>query len=527
MHRATGGGIVGRRRRAWEDTTLRRSKLFLLLPVFALVLQACGTRLPNSAFVKAQQGSNASNQASAGDQSGGVTDQSGGVGGTAQSATSGGSTSGGSSTGGGATGTGASSGGGSTGGGANGPNTASDIGVTPSSIKIGNITSIGGSFGPDAFSPSLYGLESFVSSVNARGGVNGRKIDFHTCDDNDTGDQNLTCAQQLVEQQKVFAMIGNNSESSARSASYTNSKGVPDLGLPLNNGYYKYPTMFSFYGAGGAVRDGKQVGAQGKNWQPTGQYRWMKQQRGIDRGAVFFYSIAVSQQQGYAVEANFGAEGIQQVYEGGGSHSGENFAAPSFDTDVVNMQQKQVQGIWDAMDVAGNQKLCAAMDRRGFTVKAKVSTIEVWGQKVGSDFSSPCRNTVFSQGVSDPYSDKGNPIVSQFLSDFNKYQPGRQLHQWSLEGWAMGYEFSKAAATMGPNLTRAGWMKWLNDLNNYTLDGLVAPFDYKQYNYNAPYHDCFSVVQWSDPDKTFKTVTPITTCYEAKWIGYTPSNDGA
>jgi branched-chain amino acid transport system substrate-binding protein len=518
---------VGHRRGPREDNALRRNKLPLVIAILALVLPACGTRLPNSAFVKAQQGSNADTQALAGDP-GTTSDQSGSTGPAAgQTPSSGGSTPAGGPSGGNGSGTAQGPAGGNNATGAGGPNTASDVGVTPTSIKIGNITSIGGSFGPDAFSPSLYGLESFISAVNARGGVNGRKIDFHTCDDNDTGDQNLSCAQQLVEQQKVFGFIGNNSESSARSAAYTAGKGVPDLGLPLNNGYYKYPTMFSFYGGGGAIRDGKQVGAQGKNWQPTGQYRWMKQQRGIDKGAVFFYSIAVSQQQGYAIEANMAAEGINLAYEGGGSKSGENFAAPTFDTDVVNMQQKGVNGVWDAMDVAGNQKLCAAMDRRGFTVKAKISTIEVWGQKVGSDFSSPCRNSVYSQGVSDPYSDKGNALVSQFLGDFSKYQPGRKLHQWSLEGWAMGYEFAKAAATMGPNLTRAGWMKWLNNLNQYTLDGLVAPFDYKQYNYNAPYHDCFSVVQWSDPDQTFKTVTPISTCYEAKWIGYTPSDDGS
>ena len=498
------------------------------------MVSACGTRLPNSAFVNANQGGSGQGIA-AGDQGSG--DQSGNGGtagdqGTAGSSGVNGGTAGsnGSSGPGGVGGpTGAATGG----GGAGGPNTASDVGVTPNSIKIGNITSIQGEFGPDAFSPSLYGLQSWADGVNARGGINGRKVSIDTCDDRDTGDGNLACAQTQVEQDKVFVFLANNSQSSSRSANYTYTKGVPDLGFPLNNGYQKYPTMFDFYANNGAPRDAKQVGINGTRYQESGQYRWFKQQKGINNAAVFFFNIAVSAQQGYAFEADLGAEGIQTVYEGGGSHQGENFAAPSFDTDVVNMKAKNVQGIWDAMDVGSNQKLCSAMDRGGFTgpgtsLKAKVSTIEAWSQKVGTDFSSPCRNFVYSVGNSDPYSDTGNPVVGQFRSDFAKYQPGRFLHQWAAEGYAMGLEFQHAAESMGANLTRKGYMAWLNGLNRYTLDGFTRPFDYKPINPAGTTNDCFSVVQWDDGAQTFKTLAPVTTCYpDAKWAGVPATDDGS
>ena len=497
------------------------------------MLQACGTRLPNSAFVNASRGGSgqgisagdlgSSDQGSSGSTSGDQgTTGSAGSSGTAAGATGAG----------GAGGGGAAGGGG--GGGANGANTASDVGVTPTSIKIGNVTSIQGAFGPDAFSPSLYGLQSWADGVNARGGINGRKVSIDTCDDSDTGDGNLACAQKLVEQDKVFVFLGNNSQSSSRSANYTYSKGVPDLGFPLNNGYQKYPTMFDFYANNGALRDAKNVGVNGKRYQESGQYRWFKQQKGINNAAVFFFNIAVSAQQGYAFEADLAAEGIQTVYEGGGSHSGENFAAPSFDTDVVNMKAKNVQGIWDAMDVGSNQKLCAAMDRGQMTsgntpLKAKVSTIEAWSQKVGTDFSSPCRNFVYSTGNSAPYSNKSNPVVAQFLNDFNKYQPGRFLHEWGAEGWAMGLEFQHAAESMGPNLTRKGFMAWLNNLSAYTLDGFTRPHDYKPVNFSAPpANDCFSVVHWSDQQQTFAEEAPITTCYSnTKWVEADATDDGS
>src|SRR6476646_4601381 len=192
MHEVTRGETIRRHRRAEGARALRRNKLFVLLIVLGFVLSACGTRLPDSAFVKAQQGSNASNQSAAGDAGGATTDagttgETGDQGGTAASTgqTGGSAGSAGSKCSGG--GAAAAAGG----GGAGGPNTASDVGVTPTSIKIGNITSVQGQFGPDAFSGTLYGLQSYVNAINARGGINGRKIDFKTCDDRDTGDGNL------------------------------------------------------------------------------------------------------------------------------------------------------------------------------------------------------------------------------------------------------------------------------------------------------------------------------------------------
>lgn len=536
MKRVTGSGRIAGRYRHPEGTALRKHALFLLLPIIALVLQACGTRLPNSAFVNANKGNGSNAGLAAGDQGG--TDQSSTSGSAGDQGTGGGGATG---TGGGATGTGGSSGsGGATGsnaaagGGSGGPNTASDVGVTPTSIKIGNITSIQGPFGPDAFSPTLYGLQAYASSINARGGINGRKLSIDFCDDKGSGDGNYACAQKLVDQDKIFSYLANNSQASGRSANYNYTKGVPDVGPPLNNGYQKYPTMFDFYGNNGAVRDGKQIGFQGKRWQTTGLYRWFKLNRGVSKPAVFFFNIAVSQQQGYAYEADLQAEGMPYVYEGGGSHQGENFAAPTFDTDVVNMKNKGVDIMFDAMDVGSNQKLCQAMDRGqmtsgpGVKLKAKVSTIEAWSQKVGSDFSSPCRNFVYSPGNSDPYSDTSNPVVQQFRADFAKYQPGRFLHQWAAEGYSMGLEFQRAAESMGANLTRKGYMAWLNGLSRYTLDGFTRPFDYKPINPAGTTNDCFSIVQWDDGAQTFKTLAPVSTCYpDAKWAGVAATDDGS
>ncbi|MBV9043210.1 MAG: ABC transporter substrate-binding protein, partial [Acidimicrobiia bacterium] len=248
MKRVTGSETIAGRYRSREDTALRKHALFLLLAILALVLQACGTRLPNSAFVNANRNGGGGTGVAAGDQGG--TDQSSTSGSTGDQGSGGGGANGsgpGGANGGGAAGANGGGGAGSNaaaGGGSGGPNTASDVGVTPTSIKIGNITSIQGPFGPDAFSPTLYGLQAYASSINARGGINGRKLSVDFCDDKGSGDGNYACAQKLVEQDKIFSYLGNNSQASGRSANYNYTKGVPDVAPPLNNGYQKYPTMF-------------------------------------------------------------------------------------------------------------------------------------------------------------------------------------------------------------------------------------------------------------------------------------------
>ncbi|MHB1924307.1 MAG: ABC transporter substrate-binding protein [Acidimicrobiales bacterium] len=516
--------------------------LVAVLGVVGLALSSCGTRLPNSAFgTSSGVGASVSAGGPAASGSGGGTGNSGGtnasgLGGSVPGASSSGATPGAASAGGGAGSNGA--GGASAGaGGAGGPSGAgsgtssgaSDVGVTASTITIGNVTSVQGALGPDAFGVSLPGLQAWVAATNANGGINGRKIVLDTCDDSENGQQNLTCTNQLVSQDHVFALIGNNSDACASSAHYEYTQGVPDVGFPLCNGYYKYPNMFSIYGTGYPRK-----GAMPANEENQANiYKWFATTRHVSRGAFFFYIIPISAQQGYAEEAEAKSVGIATTYEGGGSHQGENPADPTFDTDVINMREDKVDSVYDAMDVAGNEKLCAAMDRQGFTVKAKVSTVEVFGQSVGQ-WSSPCRDSVYSADSSAPYSDTSNPVVAQFRRAMSTYEPTATMHQWALDGYALGILFGDAVSSMGAKVTRAGFMKWLDAWKQpqaggpgYTFDGLMSPLAWAPMNYNQPSPACDSIAQWNDAAGTFVTVAGINTCYNLGWLPTAFSNDGS
>src|SRR5207302_9668395 len=136
----------------------------------------------------------------------------------------------------------------------------------------------------------------------------GRKLLLDTCDDERDGTKNVACAQKLIGQDKVFAMLVNNSDADSASANYEFKQGIPDLSFPLHNGYYKYPNEFSIYGTGYA-RDGKTVGENNQIENPSGIYRYCKQATHMDRAAVFYYSTNVSTQAGCAIALGAKVEG--------------------------------------------------------------------------------------------------------------------------------------------------------------------------------------------------------------------------
>jgi branched-chain amino acid transport system substrate-binding protein len=106
--------------------------------------------------------------------------------------------------------------------------TASDPGITANSIKLG------GSY-PFSGPASAYGTigasaKAYFDWLNAKGGVNGRKIDFVALDDGYEPARALQNAKRLVEQDKVFAMF--NSLGTANNLAtwdYLNQAKVPQV----------------------------------------------------------------------------------------------------------------------------------------------------------------------------------------------------------------------------------------------------------------------------------------------------------
>jgi branched-chain amino acid transport system substrate-binding protein len=90
-------------------------------------------------------------------------------------------------------------------GGGGGSGAKSDPGITKTSIKLGGSYPFSGP--ASAYGTIGEGAKAYFKYLNAKGGVNGRKIDFITLDDGYEPPKALQNARRLVQQDKVFAMF--------------------------------------------------------------------------------------------------------------------------------------------------------------------------------------------------------------------------------------------------------------------------------------------------------------------------------
>jgi branched-chain amino acid transport system substrate-binding protein len=127
---------------------------------------------------------------------------------------------------------------------------SSDPGVTSSTILLGGTAPLTGSW--SAYAAASRGADAYFKYVNARGGVNGRKIEYRVVDDGYNAAETVALTHQLVDQDKVFAMF--NSTGSAGNLAvrpWLNAMKVPQLfvasgATTWGRDYATYPYTIGF-----------------------------------------------------------------------------------------------------------------------------------------------------------------------------------------------------------------------------------------------------------------------------------------
>src|ERR1700730_485134 len=125
-----------------------------------------------------------------------------------------------------------------------------DPGVSASTITIGGTFPL---TGPASLYKTIPAAEkAYFDYVNDHGGVNGRKIDFHVLDDSYSPSKTVPLTQQLVEQDKVFAVFGSLGTAPNLSTwGYLNSHKVPQALIATGDSYWgfsykKYPWTIGY-----------------------------------------------------------------------------------------------------------------------------------------------------------------------------------------------------------------------------------------------------------------------------------------
>ncbi len=404
-------------------------------------------------------------------------------------------------------------------------NTASDVGVTPNEIRVGVVASITSPLGPDAFSQSSYSVRAYFDGLNDRGGINARKVKVITCDDGGAGTDDSTCVQKLIEQDKVFALVGTSTFNYA-GAPFVNQHGVPDIGgQPVGNEYDQYPHLFGIYGSS-SPRNGT-IGFNGKLYGGTEVYRYFKEKLGAKVAAVVSYNISDSQRFANYTAAGLRAEGFKVVT------AQVDFSAPNWDAVALNFRSKKVDLVFDAIENNGNVKLCEAIDRNHAPIKAKVLTVQSWSDSVRTDYKAApiCRNALYATANDLSYADTQYPPVAAFRADMKRSFPEREdkLSMWSVEGWAAAQWFDDAVRSCGEKVTRTCVEAFMNRAEPYDGHGLLTPRSFVvSINPGGTSHNCLNVARWQDSAEGGRggwvTQTPDmnANCFDVPSLAYSP-----
>jgi branched-chain amino acid transport system substrate-binding protein len=404
-------------------------------------------------------------------------------------------------------------------------NFASDTGVTADSITVCNVVTQGGPFGPYQFTPSYYGAAAYFAALNAKGGINGRRVNFisHPDDGSDSG--NLDQIHTCIDTNKAFAFVANNIYEYA-GAPYTAQKGVPDIGSqPISTYYYQYPNLFSIDGLN-QLHNGKPVSDKSSAYRWSEQATFFKTREHVTHVGVVFYDQQSSQYGANQLAADYKQAGVKvSMYQ-------VNLGLPNFASAVAQMKADGVDLVADAVDANGGQKLCQAIEQNSAfenQMKVHLSTISAWGASIGEDFAQTpkCLAKSWVDGYTVNFQDTSNPEVAKFQAAIRKYFPSwlPHNHEWSFEGWVGAEWFTEAAKSCGADLTRKCVMAYMNNMPDFGGDGVTVPYvsfrPLAPSFYTKKTRHCVSAAQWSiAANKWVTRASPSSTCFMVKGYGF-------
>ncbi|MFV0136853.1 ABC transporter substrate-binding protein [Streptomyces sp. HMX87] len=382
-------------------------------------------------------------------------------------------------------------------------------------IHVGVITSATSPVGGDAFTGPRDGARAWFDRLNARGGVDGRRVEVHLCDDGGSGIGNQECVHELIDERKVVALVATTALDYAGASRVSRAR-VPDIGgQPIGPAYDTWPHLYGIYGSL-APRRGT-PGWDGKLYGGTEVYRYFKREHGARTAAVVSYNQSASAAYARLVERGLKAEGYEVVTEQ------VDFALPNFRAVAADLKEQGVDLVFDAIDRHGNARLCAAMDQVGADVLAKVTNVQNWTSAVAEDHRDAprCRNALWATGASRNFDDTGHPAVREFREATEDLETHSQ---WQLEGWAAARWFTDAARSCAKTgVTRACVDAYMNRSDGYTAGGLLLPVDFARLP-EPPEHrrTCLSVARWKDGRGWISQGDMDRTCFDVPLLAYAP-----
>ena len=331
-------------------------------------------------------------------------------------------------------------------------------------------------------------LQAWVSSVNAKGGINGHLVQLFIADDVGDPARHRALVQQMVEERRAIAFLFNAEVLSGQgSVEYIDRVRVPVIGSEgggewFHSNQYYFPQHSS----------GKDLPLTPLGSATVSQFPQGKKKLGT---IVCADGIQVCEDAKKTFPERAPKYGFDYVYNGSAS-----LAQPDLTANCLAAQDAGAEMLMILMDKNSIQRAARSCSNIGY------KPIFLLNQTIENDAlaTDPLLDGAVGSGVVAPWFDASIPAGVEFREAMAAYAPGVDISGAPMQGWTSAKLFEKAAARIGNPPTSEQVLQGLWSMKGETLGGLVPPRTFTQ-GQPAPHAVCF----WSWVVKNKKFVNAV------------------
>jgi len=338
-------------------------------------------------------------------------------------------------------------------------------GIYDDKVVIGSFQALSG---PIAFigMPMANGMKAYFNWVNENGGVYGRKIELLIADDQFTPSKTVVEVKRLVEQDKVFSIVGGLGTPGCLAVmNYLNENKVPfvyqgsgalQLSVPPNK--YIFSVQPNYYSVEGPI-----------------VAKYLTQEKKFNKIAVVYRAADDGKEELAGIKKYLADNDLSKVLV---KEIPVNPSATSFDNEIIELLSTDVQAIF--LSMYGQQTPNFLKQSKEYGLEALFTT-----SYPNADISVITLSEGAAEGAQAmAWVWLGDPESEEYLKYLSIYQatfPGEIPNAYAAAGFIAGEVFTEALERAGENPTVESLIKGLETMKGWS--GIISPaVGYKPYD---------------------------------------------
>ncbi|QPF93442.1 ABC transporter substrate-binding protein [Bradyrhizobium commune] len=358
-----------------------------------------------------------------------------------------------------------------------------EVGVSEDAILFGQAAALEGP--SSALGQRMrQGIVAAFTEINAKGGIHGRKLQLISRDDGYDPDRSVVQTLRLIEDDRVFALIGAVGTPTAMATiPITSARNVPFIG-PFSGAEFlrdlELPNVVNIRAS---------YGAEAEAW-----IKHLTEDRHFTRIGIFYQ------------DDSFGRDGLAGVKSALAKRGLELAAEGTFErnTRAVGSAWRMIRRAEpEAIVMVGTYGPCAEfikLAHRSGAYPTFVNISFVGANALAHELGPDGEGVIVSQVVPFPW-DRSLKVVADYQAAQKAFDPTLPPDFVSLEGYLSGRLTAAALESLGPNPTRAGLLRVVNDIGRFDISGNIITVGARAID--TPPKVFLTVIQ---KDGTFKAV---------------------